>query len=263
MDTVLRPETMLTYSQIHNFTQYSTGLINLCLCQRGVYQKHQTGLAQFLRHLQRRIRPPTRAVKGLLMVDLRARPLKTRHVTGTNLIHTPVPAPPWRQLLRLNLYIAFIVGVITATFIGTQGVTTPTTSKFWYPQPRKLTTGCPNTFRIGGASLVPLSHHPQLNAANHRLHFRHPPVGTKRIMQPTKTRRVLPLIHRIPALTMVLIRPHLGPQSLVICGHHAALAASGHDLVLAERPTPDMANGAHRAPLITGTMGLGAVLNNV
>src|SRR5690554_5091091 len=189
MDTVLRPETMLTYSQIHNFTQYSTGLINLCLCQRGVYQKHQTGLAQFLRHLQRRIRPPTRAVKGLLMVDLRARPLKTRHAAGTNLIHNPVPVPPWRQLLRLNLYIAFVVGVVTATIIGTPGLTASTTSKLWHPQRWQVPTGSPNTFRIGGTSLVPLSHLAQLNPPNYRLHLRHPPIGPKRIVQPTKTRR--------------------------------------------------------------------------
>src|SRR5690606_6505636 len=36
-----------------------------------------------------------------------------------------------------------------------------------------------------------------------------------------------------------------------------------HDLVLAERPGPDMTDRAYRAPLVPGTMGLGTVLDHI
>src|SRR5690554_5592703 len=81
-------------------------------------------------------------------------------------------------------------------------------------------------------------------------------------MYPTEPRRVVPLINRFPTLTMVLVGPHAGPQLTIVSRHHAPFPAGGHDLVLAERPGPDMTDRADRAPLVTGTMGLGTVLDH-
>src|SRR5690606_38225684 len=64
-------------------------------------------------------------------------------------------------------------------------------------------------------------------------------------------------------LAVILVCPHCTPQGFVICRHHATLAASGHDFVLAETPGTYMTDAAHAAALIASTMRLGAVLDDL
>src|SRR5690606_42145205 len=78
-----------------------------------------------------------------------------------------------------------------------------------------------------------------------------------------KARRKLALIHRFPALAVVLVRPHAGPQLAVIGGYHAAFPTGGHDLVLAERPAAHITNGADRPTLATCSMGPGSILDHM
>src|SRR5690554_990254 len=97
-----------------------------------------------------------------------------------------------------------------------------------------LAASVPDTFSIAGTCSSPVLHASQLNTPDSRLHLGHPPVGAKALMHPTKPRRMLTLIHRIPTLAVILVRPHLRPQLPVIGRHHAALTTGAHDLVLTE-----------------------------
>ncbi|MOA19711.1 hypothetical protein D3C78_1401140 [compost metagenome] len=90
---------------------------------------------------------------------------------------------------------------------------------------------------------MPISHATQLYTPDYGLCLDHTPIGTEAVVQPAEARRVLALIDRFPALAVILERPHFRPQFAVIGSDHAALAASAHDLVLAERPGTDMADG--------------------
>src|SRR5690606_12015026 len=130
------------------------------------------------------------------------------------------------------------------------------------PQRLMLAAGTPDAFGIARASSRPVPHPLELNTPDNALHLGHPPVGAKAVMQPAKARRMVTLIHCIPGFAMILVRPHTLPQIAVIGGDHAALTAGSHDLVLAERPSTNMTNRANRAPLVTGTMGLGTVLDH-
>ncbi len=82
-------------------------------------------------------------------------------------------------------------------------------------------------------------------------------------MQPTETRRVLPLVDRLPTLSVILVRPHAGPEFAVVGSDHTALSSRGHYLVLAERPSTNVSNGANRTPFITSSMRLGTILDHL
>src|SRR5690242_1943478 len=73
---------------------------------------------------------------------------------------------------------------------------------------------------------------------------------------------MLMLVYGLPTLAMVLERPHLRPQVLVVGRYHAALAARGHYLVLAERPRANITYGADHPIADARTVRLGAVLNH-
>src|SRR5690606_14737519 len=105
-----------------------------------------------------------------------------------------------------------------------------------HTQCRMAATGVPYALGGTGARCGPLCHPLELDAPDHRLQLGHPTVGTEALMQPAKARRMLALIHRFPALAVVLVGPHTEPQLTIISRHHAALTAGGHDFVLAERP---------------------------
>jgi hypothetical protein len=130
-----------------------------------------------------------------------------------------------------------------------------------HPKRGELFARRPYRLGIALARSGPIRHAPQLNAPNHRLHFQHAPIGAKALMHPPKTRWMLAFVHRLITLAMVLERPHRPPQRLVIRRHHAALAARGHDLVLAKTPSTYMANAADTAAFVACTMGLGTVFN--
>src|SRR5690606_12479899 len=111
-----------------------------------------------------------------------------------------------------------------------------------HPKPRQLLRCAPNTVSISQPCQMPARHALQLNSSNYRLDFGHPPVGPTTRVQPAKPRWMLLLIRRIPGFTMILIGPHALPQIAVIGGNHAPFTASGHDLILAERPSTNMPN---------------------
>src|SRR5690606_41955500 len=106
---------------------------------------------------------------------------------------------------------------------------------------------------------LPIRHAPQLDAADGSLDLDHAPIGAERFVQPAIARRMLAFVDSIPRLAVVLVRPHAFPELWIIGRDHAALAARGHDLVLAKRPGAHMADGTHRAPLVARAMGLGAI----
>src|SRR5690606_6684861 len=74
---------------------------------------------------------------------------------------------------------------------------------------------------------------------------------------------MFPFVDCLPALAVILDRPHLRPQLAVIGGHHPPFTAGSHDLVLAERPCTYVTNRADRAPFVARAMCLGAVFDNL
>src|SRR3546814_19789580 len=82
-------------------------------------------------------------------------------------------------------------------------------------------------------------------------------------MPPAETRLVRAFIDRVPALSMILERPHARPEIAIVARHHAAFAAGGHDLVLAEGPGADMADRPDAAPLVARAMRLRAILDHL
>ena len=70
------------------------------------------------------------------------------------------------------------------------------------------------------------------------------------------------VVHGIVAFAVVFVRPHFAPQLFVVGGDHAAFAAGGHDFVLAERPSADMADRADGFAFVFRTVRLGAVFDN-
>src|SRR3546814_13496926 len=62
---------------------------------------------------------------------------------------------------------------------------------------------------------------------------------------------------------MILERPHARPEIAIVARHHAAFAAGGHDLVLAEGPGADMADRPDAAPLVARAMRLRAILDHL
>src|SRR5690554_1987074 len=136
---------------------------------------------------------------------------------------------------------------------------------FWHlrhAQARNAAGHIPNSLAISLALTGPLSHALQLDAANHRLHFHHAPVGADTFMQPAKAGGMLALIHRFPAFAVIFKAPHARPQLTVIHRDHATLTAGGHNFVLAKRPATDMPQATHWATFIRGAMSLSAILNH-
>src|SRR5690606_26453957 len=236
--------------QPHDFLNHRTGLVYLSLGQSRVHQEHQAGLTQLPRNRQTLCRPPVSSIKGCLQIHLGAGALITGHAARHYLIDNTVATPIRSQLLWSNLYIAFVVGMHAVI------------RQHRNPQRLMLAAGTPDAFGIARASSRPLPHPLELNTPDNALHLGHPPVGAKALMQPAKARRVVTLIYCIPGFAMILVRPHTLPQLTIIGRDHAPFTPSGHDLVLAERPGPDMTDRADRAPLVTGTMGLGTVLDH-
>src|SRR5690606_36438141 len=99
-----------------------------------------------------------------------------------------------------------------------------------------------DSFSIFSTFARPFRHLFQLDTTDYRLHFHHAPVGTKGIMQPAETRRMLFIINTVKVLAMVFIGPHFFPQLFIIGGDHTAFTPYGHDLVLTERPGTYMSN---------------------
>ena len=116
---------------------------------------------------------------------------------------------------------------------------------------------------IGVPRRGPLGHSLKLDPADRGLHLEHSPVGSEALVQPAESRRVLTLVHRVPALAVVLVRPDRFPQIFVVDRDHSAFAAGGHDLVLAEGPRADVADRADAAAFVAGAVGLGAVLDHL
>ena len=109
---------------------------------------------------------------------------------------------------------------------------------------------------------VPLRHTPELHPADGGLHFREPAVAAERRVFPFEARRERMVVDRLVVLAVVLVGPHQLPQVFVAGGDHAALAARGDDLVLAEGPAADIAEGAHGPAAVARPVCLGAVLDD-
>src|SRR5690606_36716468 len=80
---------------------------------------------------------------------------------------------------------------------------------------------------------------------------------------PAEAGRVRALVHGLPALTVILVGPHPRPQRFVRGGDHAAFSAGGHDLVLAEGPCADVADGSDGPAHVLRTVCLRAILDHV
>src|SRR3546814_10637903 len=117
--------------------------------------------------------------------------------------------------------------------------------------------------RIGRPRTRPFRHAAKLDAADRGLHLQHSPICADALMQPAETRRVRAFIDRVPALDMILERPHARPEIAIVARHHAAFTAGGHDLVLAEGPGADMADRPDAAPLVARAMRLRAILDHL
>src|SRR3546814_16158145 len=70
--------------------------------------------------------------------------------------------------------------------------------------------------RIGRPRTRPFRHAAKLDAADRGLHLQHSPIGADALMQPAETRRVRAFIDRVPALAMILERPHARPEIAIV-----------------------------------------------
>ena len=235
----------------HHVDQRGAGLVDFQGAQGRVDEEHQAGFAQLPGHRQALGRAPAGAVEGLFQVHLRAGAGEAGHAAGADLGEDAVAVPALAQLRRLDEDVALVGGVLDLR------------RDLRHPQPGQAARAFPEPAGVGQAAGVPAGHTAELDAADHRLGLHHPPVAAEALVQPAEARPVLALVDRLPALAVVLQRPHARPQPALVGGDHAALAAGGHDLVLAERPGPDMADGAHRAALVARPVGLGAVLDDL
>ena len=207
-------------------------------------------------------RAPAGAVKGVLTVNLGTGTLITGHTPCGDLGHDAVARPAGRKVFGADIGVELVLRV-PAAGARIAAVAAPATKHRHTDRaarPGQAGKGGGDRCGIGIAGRRPTGHAAKLDAAKHRLHLDHPPVGAKALVQPAKTRRMRARVNRIPAFAMVLAGPHPAPQVAVIGGDHAALAAGGHDLVLTERPRANMADRADHPPLVTRTMGLGASL---
>ncbi|SRR5260221_6419186 len=66
-----------------------------------------------------------------------------------------------------------------------------------------------------------------------------------------------------PVFAVVFERPHGRPIVLVVGGHHPAFAAGRNDLVLAERPRPDVTYASDASSLVRCSMSLGTIFNDL
>src|SRR5690606_7744833 len=130
------------------------------------------------------------------------------------------------------------------------------------PQSGKLRDRAPDALRMIQAGGMPLRHATQLHATYYGLHFKHAGVGSKAFVKPAVARRVIAFVDGCPALAVVLPGPHGRPERAIVRGDHAAFAAGGHDLVLAEGPGTNVADRADRAALVSSTVRLGAVFDD-
>ena len=74
---------------------------------------------------------------------------------------------------------------------------------------------------------------------------------------------MLALIDCFLALAVVLVAPHLAPESCVIGRDHATFTTRRHYLVLTERPGTDMSNTADRPAFVRSAMSLSTVLDDL
>ena len=210
-------------------------------------------------------RAPAGAVKGVLTVNLGTGTLITGHTPCGDLGHDAVARPAGRKVFGADIGVELVLRV-PAAGARIAAVAAPATKHRHTDRaarPGQAGKGGGDRCGIGIAGRRPTGHAAKLDAAKHRLHLDHPSVGAKALVQPAKTRRMRARVNRIPAFAMVLAGPHPAPQVAVIGGDHAALAAGGHDLVLTERPRANMADRADHPPLVTRTMGLGAILDHL
>ena len=116
--------------------------------------------------------------------------------------------------------------------------------------------------RIALTCSRPVLHTFELDTTNNGLHFKHPPIGTKTLMQPAETRSVFALIYSLIAFAMILKAPHGTPKGFIIGSDHAPLTTCGHDLVLAKTPSTHMTNATDATPLVLRSVSLRAILNH-
>src|SRR3954452_807418 len=97
------------------------------------------------------------------------------------------------------------------------------------------------------------------HSAQRRLHLSQPPIRSKGLVLPAESRSMLAVIDSVVTLTVVLERPSLLPQRLVIGHHQPTFAGGSHDLVLAERKCVEVPHGADLACLIRRAVRLSAI----
>src|SRR5690606_34218715 len=117
-----------------------------------------------------------------------------------DLVEDAVSGPTVLELFRLDEYVA-LVGSMHRTFRHMR-----------HAQAGQRLGRTPYLLGVGHSARVPLRHAAQLNAADRRLDLDHPPVGAEAFVQPAESRRVLALVDSLPALAVILERPHARPQ---------------------------------------------------
>ena len=113
------------------------------------------------------------------------------------------------------------------------------------------------------AGHVPSVHPLQLGQADRRLHLRHAVVPADHVVDVGELllqfQQVQPLLD---VVTVVADTAGVPGEVLVVRGHHAALAAGGERLVLAEAARRDVAECAGLLALVDAAEGLGVVLDD-
>lgn len=82
-------------------------------------------------------------------------------------------------------------------------------------------------------------------------------------MDPAEPGWVFTVEDRVVGFPVVLELPHPAPDVFVVRDDHPAFTACGHDLVLAKRERCCMGEGANRFPVDRGSVGLGAVFDDL
>ena len=238
-------------------------LVHFLPCQCGVHQKHQAGFTKLPGERQPRRWPRSIAVKGFFHVDLRACPLKTRNSPRVDFAQNPIAAPSGSQATLLDIHVALVIAMhASAFFCALRFPATLIASKTRHADCGMRQACLPNRMCVPCSGVCPSLHPSQLDATDRSLYFQHSPIGSKRIMHPSKSLGVRSIVNGIPIFPMVFVGPHLPPQRKIICCHHPPLSSGGYDFVLAERPGPHIPDSSHASPLVAGPVGLRAILDH-
>src|SRR5262249_54314586 len=135
----------------------------------------------------------------------------------------------------------------------------------WLCQPERRTVAKGGAQRGG---VAPPAFDPSYKATPHLaptdggLYLGHPPVGSERVEDPSKSGRVDTIVNGAVAPPMIPVCPRSLPDVASVGYEHAAFTARAYDLVLAERECCRIAKGPHRSSLVRSPVRLGAIFDD-